>query len=54
MYKAINEFVLDGVPYKPGQTVDVSGIDPRTVARLVEQRNLMVAPVAPDAKRKAA
>lgn len=62
MYRAIAELTLDGTRYAPGQVVDVQAIDARTVARLVEQRRLIVAvpPVNPGcqlpepAKRKSA
>lgn len=57
MYQAITELTLDGVHYVPGQVVDVRALDARTVARLVEQRRLIVAalpPVTEPARRKAA
>lgn len=58
MYKSINALLLDGVQYFPGQHVDVSGIDPRTVARLVEQRKLifdaLATPEPPVSSRKKA
>jgi hypothetical protein len=50
MYSAISDLLLNGVRYTPGQSVDVTGLDARTIARLVEQRRLISMAPAPDSK----
>lgn len=55
MYRAISELLLDGVQYRPGQVVDMSGVDARVITRLLEQRRILFAPQpASEPKRKPA